>query len=169
MADYAMLLREQVTLTCRPIDRILLQGYVPRLQSDGHEWAKRQLDKGCLSEPRYEVPCSGAGCESLRHSRGVPALSGIGAGLASIRRWRSASGPIAEGSQAPGAEVTLAACSGAATAPLSARPALPGPRRRAGSPSASACDLVNGEAVSMRVKGDRASSYGEQSDACAGG
>jgi hypothetical protein len=35
MADYAMLLREHVTLTCRSIDRIFLQGYVPKLQSVG--------------------------------------------------------------------------------------------------------------------------------------
>jgi hypothetical protein len=35
MADYAMLLREQVTLTCRSIDRIFLQAYVPKLQSVG--------------------------------------------------------------------------------------------------------------------------------------
>jgi hypothetical protein len=35
MADYAMLLRDHVTLTCRSIDRIFLQGDVPRLQSVG--------------------------------------------------------------------------------------------------------------------------------------
>jgi len=35
MADYAMLLREHVTLTCRSIDRVFLQGYVPKLQSVG--------------------------------------------------------------------------------------------------------------------------------------
>ena len=35
MADYAMLLRDQVTLTCRSIDRLFLQGYVPKLQSVG--------------------------------------------------------------------------------------------------------------------------------------
>jgi hypothetical protein len=35
MADYAMLLRDQVTLTCRSIDRVFLQGYVPKLQSVG--------------------------------------------------------------------------------------------------------------------------------------
>jgi hypothetical protein len=35
MADYAMLLRDHVTLTCRSIDRIFLQGYVPKLQSVG--------------------------------------------------------------------------------------------------------------------------------------
>ena len=35
MADYATLLRDRVTLTCRSIDRIFLQGYVPKLQSVG--------------------------------------------------------------------------------------------------------------------------------------
>ncbi len=35
MADYATLLRDQVTLTCRSIDRIFLQAYVPKLQSVG--------------------------------------------------------------------------------------------------------------------------------------
>jgi hypothetical protein len=35
MADYAALLRDHVTLTCRSADRIFLQGYVPKLQSVG--------------------------------------------------------------------------------------------------------------------------------------
>ena len=35
MADYAPLLRDHVTLTCRSIDRIFLQAYVPKLQSVG--------------------------------------------------------------------------------------------------------------------------------------
>ncbi len=35
MADYATLLRDQVTLTCRSIDRIFMQAYVPKLQSVG--------------------------------------------------------------------------------------------------------------------------------------
>ena len=35
MVDYAALLRDHVTLTCRSVDRILLQAYVPRLQSAG--------------------------------------------------------------------------------------------------------------------------------------
>ncbi len=35
MAEYATLLRDQVTLACRWIDRIFLQGYVPKLQSVG--------------------------------------------------------------------------------------------------------------------------------------
>src|SRR5262245_13157163 len=35
MADYAMLLRDRVTLACRSIDRIFLQAYVPKLQTVG--------------------------------------------------------------------------------------------------------------------------------------
>ncbi len=35
MADYATLLRDRVSLTCRSIDRIFLQAYVPKLQSVG--------------------------------------------------------------------------------------------------------------------------------------
>lgn len=35
MADYATLLRDHVTLTCRCVDRFFLQGYVPKLQSVG--------------------------------------------------------------------------------------------------------------------------------------
>ncbi|MGH2690375.1 MAG: hypothetical protein ACRDKW_16440 [Actinomycetota bacterium] len=35
MTDYASLLRDRTTLTCRCIDRIFVQGYVPRLQSVG--------------------------------------------------------------------------------------------------------------------------------------
>lgn len=35
MADYATLLRDHVTLSCRSVDRIFLQAYVPKLQSVG--------------------------------------------------------------------------------------------------------------------------------------
>ena len=35
MADYATLLRDHVTLTCRSVDRIFLQAWVPKLQSVG--------------------------------------------------------------------------------------------------------------------------------------
>ena len=35
MADYSTLLRDHVTLTCRSIDRIFLQAYVPKLQTVG--------------------------------------------------------------------------------------------------------------------------------------
>jgi hypothetical protein len=35
MADYATLLRDHVTLTCRSVDRIFVQAYVPKLQTVG--------------------------------------------------------------------------------------------------------------------------------------
>src|SRR6476620_3322037 len=35
MADYATLLRDHVTLTCRSVDRIFLQAYVPKLRAVG--------------------------------------------------------------------------------------------------------------------------------------
>jgi hypothetical protein len=35
MADYATLLRDHVRLTCRSVDRVFVQAYVPRLQSAG--------------------------------------------------------------------------------------------------------------------------------------
>src|SRR5436190_15952428 len=35
MADYATLLRDHVTLTCRSVDRIFLQAYVAKLQTVG--------------------------------------------------------------------------------------------------------------------------------------
>ena len=35
MADYATLLRDHITLTCRSIDRIFLQAHRPKLQSVG--------------------------------------------------------------------------------------------------------------------------------------
>jgi len=41
MADYSTLLRDHVTLTCRSVDRIFLQAYVPRLQTVG--WVCRYL------------------------------------------------------------------------------------------------------------------------------
>jgi hypothetical protein len=41
MADYATLLRDHVTLSCRSVDRIFLQAYVPKLQGVG--WVCRFL------------------------------------------------------------------------------------------------------------------------------
>src|SRR5205807_4399639 len=35
MTDYASLLRHRIALSCRCIDRIFLQGYVPKLQTVG--------------------------------------------------------------------------------------------------------------------------------------
>ena len=47
MADYATLLRDHVALTCRSVDRIFLQGYVPRLQSVGMVCQFLRWQRGC--------------------------------------------------------------------------------------------------------------------------
>ncbi len=52
MADYATLLRDHVTLTCRSVDRIFLQGYVPHLQTAG--WVCRFL----RWQRQYPIPSS---------------------------------------------------------------------------------------------------------------
>jgi hypothetical protein len=54
MADYATLLRDHVTLTCRSIDRIFLQAYVPKLQTVG--WVCRFL----RWQRGYQIPSSAA-------------------------------------------------------------------------------------------------------------
>src|ERR671914_183790 len=54
MADYATLLREHVTLTCRSVDRIFLQAYLPKLQTVG--WVCRFL----RWQRHYEIPSSAA-------------------------------------------------------------------------------------------------------------
>ena len=54
MADYATLLRDHVTLTCRSVDRIFLQAYVPRLQSVGGVCQFLYLQKG------FGIPSSAA-------------------------------------------------------------------------------------------------------------
>lgn len=54
MADYATLLRDQVTLTCRSVDRIFLQAYVPRLQSVGMVCQFLRWQRG------YPIPSSAA-------------------------------------------------------------------------------------------------------------
>ena len=54
MIDYATLLRDHITLTCRSVDRIFLQGYVPKLQSVG--WVCRFL----RWQRGYEIPSSAA-------------------------------------------------------------------------------------------------------------
>jgi len=54
MADYAMLLRDHVMLTCRSVDRIFLQAYVPRLQSGGMVCRFLRWQRG------YPIPSSAA-------------------------------------------------------------------------------------------------------------
>ena len=54
MADYAMLLRDHVTLKCRCIDRIFLQAYVSKLQSVG------QVCRFLHSQRGFSIPSSAA-------------------------------------------------------------------------------------------------------------
>ena len=54
MADYAALLRDHVTLRCRSLDRIILQAYVPKLQSVG------DLCKFLRWQRKFKIPSSAA-------------------------------------------------------------------------------------------------------------
>jgi hypothetical protein len=54
MADYATLLRDHVTLTCRSVDRIFLQAYVPKLQTVG--WVCQFLNR----QRGFAIPSSAA-------------------------------------------------------------------------------------------------------------
>jgi hypothetical protein len=54
MADYATLLRDHTTLTCRSVDRFFLQGYVPALQSVG------QVCRFLRWQRRFPIPSSAA-------------------------------------------------------------------------------------------------------------
>jgi hypothetical protein len=54
MTDYATLLLNHVTLKCRCIDRILLQGYVSKLQTVGQVCTFLRWRRGC------KIPSSAA-------------------------------------------------------------------------------------------------------------
>ena len=54
MADYATLLRDHVTLTCRSVDRIFLQAYIPKLQCVGGVCQFLYWQKG------FSIPSSAA-------------------------------------------------------------------------------------------------------------
>ncbi len=54
MANYSTLLRDHVTLTCRSVDRIVLQAYAPKLQSVG--WVCQFL----RWQRRFPTPSSSA-------------------------------------------------------------------------------------------------------------
>jgi hypothetical protein len=54
MVDYATLLRDHVTLTCRSVDRIFLQAYVPKLQTVGWVCQFLRWQRG------YVIPSSAA-------------------------------------------------------------------------------------------------------------
>ena len=73
MADYAALLRDHITLTCRSIDRLFLQAYVPQLQSVGQVCT-------FLNRRGFNIPSSAA-------------FGQIGeAYVAAIHRWAEANG-----------------------------------------------------------------------------
>jgi len=74
MADYATLLRDHITLTCRSIDRIFLQAYVPKLQSVG------QVCLFLNRQRSFPIPSSAA-------------FGQLGEGyVAAIHRWAQAEG-----------------------------------------------------------------------------
>ncbi len=52
MADYATLLCDHVTLTCRCVDRVLLQAYVPTLQAVGQVRRFLNGQRGLPSRPQ---------------------------------------------------------------------------------------------------------------------
>src|SRR3984893_10911988 len=84
MTDYATLLRDHITLTCRSIDRIFLQAYVPKLQSVGQVCLFLNRQRG------FRIPSSAA-------------FGQIGETyVAAIHRWAQAEGiPVtADGLQA---------------------------------------------------------------------
>src|SRR5713226_8930954 len=73
MLDYATLLRDHITLTCRSIDRLFLQAYVPKLQTVGQVCQ-------FLHQRGFKIPSSAA-------------FGQIGeAYVAAIHRWAEAEG-----------------------------------------------------------------------------
>jgi len=74
MVDYATLLRDHITLTCRSIDRLFLQAYVPKLQSVG------QVCRFLVRQRGFKIPSSAA-------------FGQIGeAYVATLHRWAEAEG-----------------------------------------------------------------------------
>jgi hypothetical protein len=75
MADYSTLLRDHVTLTCRSVDRIFLQAYVPKLQTVGWVCQFLRWQRG------YPIPSSSAfgkiGDEYVRQVHRFAATNGI--------------------------------------------------------------------------------------------
>jgi len=66
MVDYATVLRKHVTLKCRSLDRIFLQGYVPKLQSVGQVCTFLRWQRG------FPIPSSAAfGKIGARYEREV--------------------------------------------------------------------------------------------------
>ena len=63
MANYSTLQRDHVTLTCRSVDRIFVQAYVPKLQSVGWVCPYLRWQRG------FGIPSSAAFGKSARRIR----------------------------------------------------------------------------------------------------
>jgi len=78
MADYATLLREHVTLTCRSVDRIFLQGYVPKLQTVGWVCQFLRWQRGFKTPSSAAFGCLGeayvAAVHRFAEDNGVPVV-----------------------------------------------------------------------------------------------
>jgi hypothetical protein len=83
VTDYSTLLRDHVTLTCRSIDRILVQAYVPKLQTVGWVCSFLRWQRG------FQIPSSAAFGEDRRGLRGR--------GASVRRRARHPGGPLRQG------------------------------------------------------------------------
>jgi len=75
MADYATLLRDHVTLTCRSVDRILLQAYVPKLQTVG--WVCQFLRGSAGSSSRPQAAFGKIGDGYVRDVHGFAETNNI--------------------------------------------------------------------------------------------
>ena len=78
MADYSTLLRDHVTLTCRSVDRIFLQVYVPRLQSVGMvsqflRWQRWFFIPSSAAFGKIGEACT-AGVHKLAKAGGIPVV-----------------------------------------------------------------------------------------------
>ena len=75
MSDYSTLLRDHVTLKCRSLDRIFVQGYVPRLQTVGQVCTYLRWHRG------FRIPSSAAfgriGSEYVKRVHRFAELNGI--------------------------------------------------------------------------------------------
>ena len=121
MTDYDILLRDHVSLTCRSIDRIFLQGYVPQLQSvgPGVPVPRRTRLTGSRARPRS----AGSAMPTCR----APSLGrGPGDPGHPLRQGREQGGdrPAAHRRRRGRRVVTAGSCSSA----------LPRRRRRSGAP-----------------------------------
>src|SRR5947208_16717554 len=68
MADYSTLLRDHVKLTCRSVDRIYLQGYVPKLQTVGWVCQFLRWQRGFKTPSSAAFGCIGDGYAKAIHA-----------------------------------------------------------------------------------------------------